>query len=177
MMNLSQSLLSVGNAQESGKRRHIIDRRDVSTEWQACFRELMRRNRNSANKACCGSQIYDYRYYMCCDGHRKRSGSTLVCCGKYAYDLKREMCCGGSVHLKPSGRPACCGTRAYDKGVGFCCGSTVAYRWSHICCDDKPRRKPSSSSACCGTEVYDSEEYMCRGGRIEARQRGPGYNE
>jgi hypothetical protein len=79
--------------------------------------------------SCCGSQVYDYRYNVCCDGVlAPNCGSTTSCCDQVAYNSELYICCYPSMIVKYRKfgiYTGCCGTSVYDFRNQSCCYDVV----------------------------------------------------
>lgn len=188
--NVSYSSLRSMCCWESAKGHYVLDVPDHISSIE------MNRSTNSINAvkgslshrflACCGHQVYDFRFYTCCDGIIRKQSSTgnTGCCGHQTYDPYTELCCDGRILKKTTFDSFCCGARAYDHSTQVCCGTTVhdvggseseqlsccadlTYNTTtQLCCDRNRLQKSSSNSYCCGDGQFDWETQLCCDGTV-----------
>lgn len=105
--------------------------------------------------SCCGSQAYDYRYNICCNGVLSPNcGSSTSCCDQVPYNYNQYVCCYPSyliLYKQYGDYTGCCGSTALDWRNQSCCygqvnqlvfnpqtqvkSSTLAYIMKNICPD------------------------------------------
>lgn len=78
---------------------------------------------------CCGSQVFDNRSNVCCNGVLSPNcGSPSSCCDKVPYNNNLFVCCNSGYLIKYKrygDYTSCCGTTVYDSRNQSCCGSNI----------------------------------------------------
>lgn len=133
---------------------------------------------------CCGSQVYDYRYNVCCNGVLGPNyGPSTACCDQVPYNYNLYICCYPSMTIKyktygvyTSCCGSCCNSTVYDYRNQSCCNNEILYDLqTQICCGNGTVitvRGGTKNLSCCGSSVYNYETQMCCAGVIRPKLFG-----
>nr|XP_006813188.1 PREDICTED: usherin [Saccoglossus kowalevskii] len=121
----------------------------------------------SGNKACCNSNIYEYRSnYECCNDNyipMRNSGSDICCGGQFHSFQAGYQCCNGQYLAVLPGQICCIDTNENRAIVGYgdaCCGG-IPYTSDgpQICC--RGMFYDGYNSQCCGDSVVSDTMVCC----------------